>query len=112
MSRRVELCTVKTSSSKIILKMKSKSLSVPSCVRSGRSARADLACRHWAEAKHSATLVRLGGVDAIIEQAIADGNIPGAVLVGGARRSGDLSQGLWKPGAGAEARADDAGYGV
>jgi CubicO group peptidase (beta-lactamase class C family) len=34
-----------------------------------------------AEAKNSATLTRLGGVDSVIEQAIADGNIPGAVLV-------------------------------
>jgi uncharacterized protein YbbC (DUF1343 family)/CubicO group peptidase (beta-lactamase class C family) len=33
-----------------------------------------------AEVKHPATLARLGGVDAIIQQAIADGNIPGAVL--------------------------------
>ncbi len=33
------------------------------------------------EAKSSATLTRLGGVDSVIEQAIADGNIPGAVLV-------------------------------
>ncbi len=36
-----------------------------------------------AGAKHLATLSRLGGVDAIIEQAVADGNIPGAVLVVG-----------------------------
>ncbi len=36
-----------------------------------------------AEVKHPATLARLGGVDAIIQQAIADGNIPGAVLVVG-----------------------------
>jgi CubicO group peptidase (beta-lactamase class C family) len=34
-------------------------------------------------ATHPATLARLGGVDAVIEQAIADGNIPGAVLVVG-----------------------------
>ena len=33
------------------------------------------------EAKNSATITRLGGVDSLIEQAIADGNIPGAVLV-------------------------------
>src|SRR3984893_3808320 len=36
-----------------------------------------------AEPRHSATLSHLGGVDAIIEQAVADGNIPGAVLVVG-----------------------------
>jgi len=36
-----------------------------------------------ADTKHSATLSHLGGVDAIIEQAVADGNIPGAVLVVG-----------------------------
>ena len=36
----------------------------------------------WAEVKHAA-LSHLGGVDAIIEQAVADGNIPGAVLVVG-----------------------------
>ena len=41
-----------------------------------------------AEVKHPATrrpttLVHLGGVDSIIEQAVADGNIPGAVLVVG-----------------------------
>jgi uncharacterized protein YbbC (DUF1343 family)/CubicO group peptidase (beta-lactamase class C family) len=36
-----------------------------------------------AEAKHSATLSRLGGVDSVIDQAVADGNIPGAVLVVG-----------------------------
>src|ERR1700686_1671684 len=35
------------------------------------------------EGKHSATLSRLGGVDSIIEQAITDANIPGAVLVVG-----------------------------
>ena len=36
-----------------------------------------------AEAKHSATLTYLGRVDSIIEQAITDANIPGAVLVVG-----------------------------
>jgi uncharacterized protein YbbC (DUF1343 family)/CubicO group peptidase (beta-lactamase class C family) len=36
-----------------------------------------------AEVKHPAMLSRLGGVDSIIEQAVADGNIPGAVLVVG-----------------------------
>src|ERR1700688_3731202 len=36
-----------------------------------------------ADTKHSATLSHLGGVDAIIEQAVAEGNIPGAVLVVG-----------------------------
>ena len=35
------------------------------------------------EGKHTATLVPLGGVDAILEQAITDTNIPGAVLVVG-----------------------------
>jgi uncharacterized protein YbbC (DUF1343 family)/CubicO group peptidase (beta-lactamase class C family) len=36
-----------------------------------------------AEAKHAATSVRLAEVDSIIDKAIADGNIPGAVLVVG-----------------------------
>ena len=36
-----------------------------------------------AEAKSPAALTRLGGVDAVIEQAVADGSIPGAVLVVG-----------------------------
>jgi len=36
-----------------------------------------------AEVKHSAMLTRLGGVDSIIQQAVADANIPGAVLVVG-----------------------------
>jgi uncharacterized protein YbbC (DUF1343 family)/CubicO group peptidase (beta-lactamase class C family) len=36
-----------------------------------------------AEAKHPAALNRLSGVDSVIEQAVADGNIPGAVLVVG-----------------------------
>ncbi len=36
-----------------------------------------------AEATHPGTLSRLGGVDSVIQQAIADGNIPGAVLVVG-----------------------------
>jgi uncharacterized protein YbbC (DUF1343 family)/CubicO group peptidase (beta-lactamase class C family) len=36
-----------------------------------------------AEVTHSAALIRLGGVDSVIEQAIAEGNIPGAVLVVG-----------------------------
>ena len=36
-----------------------------------------------AEAKASSALTRLAGVDSVIEQAIADGNIPGAVLVVG-----------------------------
>ncbi len=36
-----------------------------------------------AEAKQSAAITRLGGVDAVIEQAVADGSIPGAVLVVG-----------------------------
>jgi uncharacterized protein YbbC (DUF1343 family)/CubicO group peptidase (beta-lactamase class C family) len=36
-----------------------------------------------AEVKHPAMLARLGGVDSVIEQAVADGNIPGAVLVVG-----------------------------
>src|SRR6266567_5833364 len=35
------------------------------------------------QVKHPATLARLSGVDSVIEQAIADGNIPGAVLVVG-----------------------------
>jgi len=36
-----------------------------------------------AEASYSVNLPRLSGVDAIIQQAVADGNIPGAVLVVG-----------------------------
>ena len=36
-----------------------------------------------AQVKHPATLSRLSGVDSVIEQAIADGNIPGAVLLVG-----------------------------
>src|SRR5580692_9673055 len=36
-----------------------------------------------AEAKTSSAMTRLAGVDSVIEQAIADGNIPGAVLVVG-----------------------------
>jgi len=36
-----------------------------------------------ADANHLASLPRLSGVDAIIQQAVADGNIPGAVLVVG-----------------------------
>ncbi len=35
------------------------------------------------QVKHPATLARLSGVDSVMEQAIADGNIPGAVLVVG-----------------------------
>jgi len=34
-----------------------------------------------AEVRHPATLSRLGGVDSVIQQAVADGTIPGAVLV-------------------------------
>lgn len=36
-----------------------------------------------AVAKHPATLAGLSGVDSVIEQAVADGNIPGAVLIVG-----------------------------
>jgi uncharacterized protein YbbC (DUF1343 family)/CubicO group peptidase (beta-lactamase class C family) len=36
-----------------------------------------------ADVKHSAMVSHLGGVDSILEQAVADGNIPGAVLVVG-----------------------------
>jgi uncharacterized protein YbbC (DUF1343 family)/CubicO group peptidase (beta-lactamase class C family) len=36
-----------------------------------------------AEVTHAAAITRLGGVDSVIEQAVADGNIPGAVLVVG-----------------------------
>src|SRR5450755_1633947 len=36
-----------------------------------------------AEVRHPATLSRLGGVDSVIQQAVTDGNIPGAVLVVG-----------------------------
>jgi uncharacterized protein YbbC (DUF1343 family)/CubicO group peptidase (beta-lactamase class C family) len=35
------------------------------------------------DGKHPATLARLSGVDSVIEQAVADGNIPGGVLVVG-----------------------------
>ena len=44
-----------------------------------------LAVVMWAraEALPPATSVRLAGVDAVIEKAIADGSIPGAVLVVG-----------------------------
>ena len=40
-----------------------------------------------AEAKASSAFTRLAGVDSVIEQAIADGNIPGAVLVVGHDRA-------------------------
>jgi uncharacterized protein YbbC (DUF1343 family)/CubicO group peptidase (beta-lactamase class C family) len=40
-----------------------------------------LTAREAAQAKHSSLLPRLAGVDLIIQQAIADGNIPGAVLL-------------------------------
>jgi uncharacterized protein YbbC (DUF1343 family)/CubicO group peptidase (beta-lactamase class C family) len=36
-----------------------------------------------AEVAHAVALVRLGGVDSVIEQAVGDGSIPGAVLVVG-----------------------------
>ena len=39
--------------------------------------------RASAEVKHPAMLTRLGGVDSVIQQAVADGTIPGAVLVVG-----------------------------
>jgi uncharacterized protein YbbC (DUF1343 family)/CubicO group peptidase (beta-lactamase class C family) len=42
-----------------------------------------LCLQSTAEVKHPAMLARLGGVDSVIEQAVADGNIPGAVLVVG-----------------------------
>jgi uncharacterized protein YbbC (DUF1343 family)/CubicO group peptidase (beta-lactamase class C family) len=49
----------------------------------GLSAVALLCIPAQSEAKHPVAFVRLGGVDSVIEQAIADGNIPGAVLVVG-----------------------------
>ena len=66
----------------IILTMKSKSYWLRvGCSVIGMVA---LVCvQGMAEAKHSAMLSRLGGVDSIIEQAITDANIPGAVLVVG-----------------------------
>jgi uncharacterized protein YbbC (DUF1343 family) len=68
-----ELCTVKD----IILKMKSDScFSLVACALLALV----LVVPAPAQVKHSATLARLGGVDAVIQQAIADGNIPGAVL--------------------------------
>ena len=66
----------------IILTMKSKS----NWFRVGCAAifvLAMLCVQAMGEGKHSATLVSLGRVDSIIEQAITDANIPGAVLVGG-----------------------------
>ncbi|MGC1452462.1 MAG: serine hydrolase [Candidatus Sulfotelmatobacter sp.] len=44
---------------------------------------ATLHIQAFAQTRHSVNLARLGGVDAVIQQAIADGNIPGAVLVVG-----------------------------
>ena len=43
--------------------------------------------RASAEVKHPAMLTRLGGVDSVIQQAVADGTIPGAVLVVGHDRA-------------------------
>src|SRR5271169_1302346 len=66
----------------IIQKMKSN----PGFFRFGCALIGVLATLHiqvFAQARHSVNLARLGGVDAVIEQAIADGNIPGAVLVVG-----------------------------
>jgi uncharacterized protein YbbC (DUF1343 family)/CubicO group peptidase (beta-lactamase class C family) len=40
-------------------------------------------CAQVAGARHPATLAGLSGVDSVIEQAVADGNIPGAVLIVG-----------------------------
>ncbi len=42
-----------------------------------------LSFQAMAQAKHPAMLARLSGVDSVIQQAIADGNLPGAVLVVG-----------------------------
>ncbi len=82
MSQAFDLCTVKWSSSKIILKMNSHLLWLRvSCAVA--AVLALISVQAPAEAKHSATVVRLVGVDSIIEKAIADGNIPGAVLVVG-----------------------------
>src|SRR6202166_3317067 len=66
----------------IILKMKSTFC----CLRVGCALIGVLAAvcaQVVADTKHSATLSHSGGVDSIIEQAVADGNIPGAVLVVG-----------------------------
>ena len=66
----------------IILKMKSHSYSSRiACALVGAFL---LICvRASAEVKHPAMLTRLGGVDSVIQQAVADGTIPGAVLVVG-----------------------------
>ena len=71
-----------------------------------------LCVQSLAEAKHSSALTHLGGVDSIIEQAVADGNIPGAVLVVGHNGAVVYRKAYGEPGAGAAARGDDAGYGV
>src|ERR1700688_2219792 len=66
----------------IILKMKSTFC----CLRVGCALIGVLAAvcaQVVADTKHSATLSHSGGVDSIIEQAVADGNLPGAVLVVG-----------------------------
>ena len=78
LSRPIELCTVKD----IILKMKS-----DCCFfRIGYAfvgVLALLCVQAFAQAKRPVSLTRLGGVDSVIQRAIADGNIPGAVLVVG-----------------------------
>jgi uncharacterized protein YbbC (DUF1343 family)/CubicO group peptidase (beta-lactamase class C family) len=69
-------------SQEIILKMNSHSyFSRIACSVAG--ALALICLQASAEVQHPATLARLGGVDSIIEQAVAGGNIPGAVLVVG-----------------------------
>ena len=76
LSHAAELCTVKD----IILKMTSNMhFSRIACALLG----ALLSFHAMAQVKHLATLKRLSGVDSVIEQAIADGNIPGAVLLVG-----------------------------
>jgi len=69
-------------SQEIILTMKSKlSFSCVACALIG--ALAFVSIQAHADAIPPSTPNRLGGVDAVIEKAIADGNIPGAVLVVG-----------------------------
>jgi uncharacterized protein YbbC (DUF1343 family)/CubicO group peptidase (beta-lactamase class C family) len=76
LSRASELCRVKY----IILKMTSNThFSRIACALLG----ALMSFHAIAQVKHPATLNQLSGVDSVIEQAIADGNIPGAVLLVG-----------------------------
>ena len=71
---------------------------------------ADTPAEAVADAKRPVAATRPGAVDAIIQQAIHERQIPGAVLRGRSQWAGDLPQGLWGSGVGAAARNDDAGY--